>query len=960
MQLTPGLRIAARGLEWDVIDADPPPDPSIAEHRRVRLCCASGDLAGLEWDILHPLEPVTVLRADPDPRAPDSLRDWWLYHTAWLFDQVPGPATQAGRMTIEPYQQVPVRRALDMVRPRLLLADGVGLGKTIQAGLIAAELLVRRRAHRILVVTPPGPLLRQWEQEMRLRFGLRFAVLADAPSLREARARLEFGGNPFEATSLCLTSIDFAKSDQVLMELERTRWDLVIIDEAHHCAQPDSRRHLLARVLSRISDGLLLLTATPHDGNDAHFAALMALLDPSLVDGAGRLVGTAYRRHVVRRLKSHIRDPRTGLPLFRERRVQPVRVMVDADPVCAFHKALSDLVLPRLRTPRDTRHLTDALAFVTLLKRSLSTLAACVATLRVVAARLGATDSLARRRERQRALRAWCRRVARYGVLSAAEESAVASLEAEEMATSLDAATAEALNALIAAGEAAIPLDPKLQALRQEIRLIRLEQPNANVLVYTEYAESQRAAAMALAELGGIVLTIAGTDTEAERTGAAEQFAEQDGIVLISTDALAEGLNLHRRCRHLIHLDLPYNPNRLEQRNGRIDRYGQVHDPDIRYCYLVGTFEERLLLKLIEKYEAARVCLDIMPDTLAVSSATGGLREPIFAGGTDDLFAGLPRLVQSLDQAAEDTASEAWRDLLREIDHAFKAFEDMAVRHGWLGGGPTGDPTDPVTEAPLGLTVHTFVAAALPDGKVPGSWATDLHALPGFDGTTNTVRLTDDPDRLHDRLYPGRAHPLTRRVIARLRAGRTGQVAAARGEVSLIATYAVETGDGRFRTLFALRQYPDGRIVDEPDWLRHADRPSMVADWDTDFAPWAGGPALDRAAGAAADRAVATHAAAEARRAEKAELEVAAWLRRRADEICGPAPKPGTGDLFAAARPVIAAAPETRLARCAADPDQPDATRQAAAEVLAIFAARPRPCASEMRLRKLGLLLLHP
>ncbi len=240
-------------------------------------------------------------------------------------------------MAIEAYQRVPLLRALEMVRPRLLLADGVGLGKTIQAGLIAAELIVRRRAHRILVVCPPGPLLRQWEQEMRLRFGLRFTPITDSASLREARRGLELGGNPFDATALCLTSMDFAKSDRVLAELERASWDLVIIDEAHHCtggAGPgeDSQRRLLAEVLARSGDGLLLLTATPHDGHDPHFASLIALLDPSLVDGSGRLLGTAYRRHVVRRLKSHIRDPITGAPLFRERVVVPVRVDVTDAP----------------------------------------------------------------------------------------------------------------------------------------------------------------------------------------------------------------------------------------------------------------------------------------------------------------------------------------------------------------------------------------------------------------------------------------------------------------------------------------------------------------------------------------------------------------------------------------------------------------------------------------------------
>ena len=247
-------------------------------------------------------------------------------HRAHVLNALPGATSfvvrEPGRIRVEPYQLVPLMRALDMPRPRLLLADGVGLGKTIQAGLIAAELIARRRAHRILIVAPSGPLLWQWEQETRLRFGLKFTLVTNAAELWEIRRAHELGANPFDAVSLCITALDFAKQDHVLEELERSAWDLVIIDEAHHCvgysqmSQENTYRRRLAEVLARRSDGMLLVTATPHDGHDAHFASLIALLDPSLVDGAGGFVGRDYRRHVIRRLKSHIRDPHTGAPLF--------------------------------------------------------------------------------------------------------------------------------------------------------------------------------------------------------------------------------------------------------------------------------------------------------------------------------------------------------------------------------------------------------------------------------------------------------------------------------------------------------------------------------------------------------------------------------------------------------------------------------------------------------------------
>ncbi len=305
------------------------------------------------------------------------------------------------------------------------------------------------------------------------------------------------------------------------------------------------------------------------------------------------------------------------------------------------------------------------------------------------------------RRERERALRAYRRRLLRFGVLGHGDESDLADLEADGMAASLQrfaatellqltksTATVEALDTLIALGEAAAPIDPKLQAVRQEIRTIRAAHPATNVLIYTEYADSQTALARALRDgIDGEILSINGSDSEAERTRIAECCAEQDGIVLISTDLLAEGLNLHQRCFNLIHLDLPYNPNRLEQRNGRIDRYGQERDPQIRYLYLAGTFEERLLLHLIRKYEKARAHLTFMPETLAVTADGDGSGSGLIAGFAEqqaNLFDDELVEIRTIDREAEAANADAYQDVLREIDRAFAGFDRSAVRYGWL------------------------------------------------------------------------------------------------------------------------------------------------------------------------------------------------------------------------------------------------------------------------------------
>jgi hypothetical protein len=256
---------------------------------------------------------------------PAPLPNWLAYHQAFLLEQAFGmdaiSAVQPGRLRIEPFQLVPVLRAIRMTRVRLLLADGVGLGKTIQAGLLLTELIARRIAHRVLIVSPSGPLLDQWEMEMSHRFGLRFQVI-NRQALDDVRRSAELGAIPFDHISLGLASIDFLKQEKVLEELDRSSYDVVIIDEAHHCMgvtgddHDASQRRKLAEVLARRSDSLILATATPHDGNDSSFASICELLDPSLVDGRGSLRGDRYRQHIVRRLKKHILTE-TGGPVSR-------------------------------------------------------------------------------------------------------------------------------------------------------------------------------------------------------------------------------------------------------------------------------------------------------------------------------------------------------------------------------------------------------------------------------------------------------------------------------------------------------------------------------------------------------------------------------------------------------------------------------------------------------------------
>ncbi len=930
MLVTTGTRVSVRGLLWDVVERQP-----LGAQDRLRLRCASDDLSGLEWDFLHPREAVQPVRAALDPEQPAPLASWRLFHEACLLEQVPGARAimlaQPGRLTIEPYQLVPLMRALELPRPRLLLADGVGLGKTIEAGLIAAEWIARRRAHRILIVAPAGPLLRQWAQEMRYRFGLDFTVLADAAALRDERRAMALGGNPFGNRAFILTAIDFAKQETVLEELERVSWDLVIIDEAHHCVASTATtnreatlRRRLAEVLARQTDGLLLLTATPHDGYDPHFASLIALLDPGLVDGAGGLDGLAYRRHVIRRLKSHIADTATHRPLFHDRVIIPVPIRSDDAAVGRFHRALAALVEPRISKGAGTRTFADALAFVSLLKRSVSTIAACVQTLRVVADRYAGladqAETAAIRRDRQRTLRAYRRQALRFGVLDSQAETDMDRLEAEDIAADLHAtgAVVDTLRHLIELGEAARSADPKLAALVTELRLIRATEPNANVLIYTEYADSQAEAVRVLRATSGIhgaILTIGGQDSEEARTLAAERCATEDGLILVSTDSLAEGLNLQQRCHHLIHLDLPYNPNRLEQRNGRIDRYGQALPPEIRYLCLAGTFEERLLLRLIAKYEKARAHLTFMPDTLGLTAPEDQLGRGLLMGLAEEqisLFPDKPAPLRTLDLAAGADQTEAYRDLLHEIDRAYEGFDRLAARHGWFAGqGLNAGAAQMAMATKAGQTAARDAARVdLPDflsratnGPLEPARCTKVHRT-GSNRLFNPVihgsgDSTSADHALTDGALAGRVHPAVRQTISMIRRVGDNRVSVTRGDqLALLLTYSIDISGPRhlaLRRVIAVLLTEHGAAVtlDTPDqWLPFGDpdrtlhRPDA---WRL-FSTWA--PARMHEAEAAAAAAMGVIDAAfiaeqqATQQAERTRLDE--WLERRADRLCGP------------------------------------------------------------------------
>ncbi len=1028
-----------------------------------RLRGLENEVLGKEIEILVPFESVSPVYSEIQPEKATSLRNWLVYHQAFLLEQALGTnailSVQPGRLRIEPYQIVPVMRAIQMSRPRLLLCDAVGLGKTIQAGLVITELMARRLAHRLLVVSPAGPLLEQWKTELWERFGLRVAPI-DRDKLEEIRKQTELGANPFDHIPLGLVSVDFLKQERVLDQVERTNYDIIIIDEAHHCMdlgksvdREDSQRRKLAEVLARKCDSLLLLTATPHDGNDRSFASIIELLDPSLVDGRGILRGERYKSYAVRRLKKHIKtiDPDTGKEIdkFKEREVTPIPVKAskkDNPNFVELQKLLLDLVAPQLRRAFRNKKYDDVLSFISLLKRSVSTAEACRRTLETVSDRFSRllsdeAESNESLRQRRKTIRDYNRKLERFGTVSYDEEQEQQELEAVDIAQQFIelerdikkgsrelkriTSVVEAMEELLDLAEAATSEDPKISRLISEIEKIRAEEPGANIIIFTEYTDSQSAVIKALDDaksLKGKILSICGDDPDTKRSQVTDRFRHNDNLILVSTDASAEGLNLHDRCHHLIHLELPFNPNRLEQRNGRIDRYGQTKNPIVRYFYLKGTFEERILLRLIAKYERQRSMLTFVPNTLGLTTSMDATQERLLKGIMDEdtrLFEDAPVEFDFHNPDEDRLDDPSVKDLLEEIDRSLKGFEKATKLNTWLGDEGMNAEQRLTREADEArekgvrsgaVDIVRFVKdAVLLDGgdvvdaeagifhaTLPPGWNYGLDDLPGYDSSTRKMRLTTEIDIMRDAAgnsvgFLGRAHPLVRRALDRVRNisfggsderahdRRASAVKADFSEPHILFTFLgrISSNAGReYEQVIAVLANKNGGgetylSADQWEHFLSPEKAIQTTDvWKNHFEKW--GDAARKDAGTAAAGAFTPisrdYLKTRNTDLEKEKQQQIDWLKIRVEEITGSIAAPIQATLFGDT-PTSAWMRETdpvkRLAAFASDKSNPPSKCNEADTVLRIFRVRmkdidARSAFKEPEIIPIGLLMLMP
>jgi len=523
------------------------------------------------------------------------------------------------------------RHLLPQARLRFVLADDPGAGKTIMAGLLLKELKLRGVVDRTLVVCP-APLTVQWQDELLDKFDERFEVVSSS------QVRWQLGGNPWQHYPQVVTSLDFAKRDDVAPDLLRAEWDLVILDEAHKCAAytygeevKKTRRYVLAEELARRTERLLLLTATPHSGDPDRFVRFLALLDPDQFPSPELVrnqLAAPDSPYFLRRQKEDLVDE-AGRRLFVKRRVltQPFTLTPGEH---RLYRAVTDYISEYLGVPPPGSPAKAgnavALARTVLQRRLASSLGAIRSSLAKRAERLSSlADELEGMSQAEQSRR--LASLARTSVGgSAAGDDEVDYADADEdseerLVTEVSAAAhieglrreVNELRGLVAQAEEVIAAgeEAKLSALRgclARSELAELKDGRGKLLIFTEHRDTLHYLERYLTEWGYSVCTIHGGHPPAIRKAIQHEFrtARQ---VCIATEAAGEGINL-QFCHLMINYDLPWNPVRLEQRMGRIHRIGQSSDVVVFNFCATNTIEGKLLAKLHDKLEAMRADLD--------------------------------------------------------------------------------------------------------------------------------------------------------------------------------------------------------------------------------------------------------------------------------------------------------------------------------------------------------------
>jgi superfamily II DNA or RNA helicase len=557
---------------------------------------------------------------------------------AYLFD--PLLAVHTSVLEPLPHQITAVYGELLPRQPlRFLLADDPGAGKTIMAGLFIKELIVRGDLKRCLVICP-GSLVEQWQDELWDKFGLHFEIVT-RETIENSRS-----GNPFAEKNLVLARLDhLARNDDIVAKLQQTDWDLVVADEAHKMSAhyfggevKETKRYKLGKVIGSLTRHLLLMTATPHAGKEADFQLFMALLDGDRFEGRFRDgVHTTDTRDLMRRMVKEELLRFDGRRLFPERRAYSVEYTL-SDEEAYLYKEVTDYVrdemnrAERLKSEGEGRRgAVVGFALTVLQRRLASSPEAIYQSLKRRRKRL--EDRLREEQFRRRGAEAKAELAWKLTDLDEEDvetidegpDAEVEELEEEIVDEASAAQTIEELKAEISTLARLEELARKVRnsgtdrkweelsnLLQHQREMFDAEGARRKLIIFTEHRDTMNYLADRIRTLLGrpeAVVTIHGGMGREERRKTQEAFTQdKDVLILVATDAAGEGINL-QRAHLMVNYDLPWNPNRIEQRFGRIHRIGQEEVCHMWNLVAVETREGEVFKRLFDKLETQRQAL---------------------------------------------------------------------------------------------------------------------------------------------------------------------------------------------------------------------------------------------------------------------------------------------------------------------------------------------------------------
>lgn len=575
-EYAPGMRIELRDEEWMVQKIE----INNLGNKALHCIGISPLIKDKEAIFLTDLEEIKVIDPSETKLVPDTSEFFnrtKLYLESQWRQKIPTDNKlhigDEAAMDPMPYQLEPAQQALKHPRQRILIADAVGLGKTLEAGILMSELIARGKGKRILVVTAKS-MMNQFQKEMWNRFTIPLVRL-DSNRIHKIRSQLPSNYNPFFYYDKTIVSIDTLKRDiEYRTHLENAYWDIIVIDEAQNVAErgEHQQRNRLAKLLADRSDTMIMLSATPHDGRARSFASLMNMLDPTAIANPDDYTKDDIKGLCIRRFKQDVKNQVNGTFLERNFELEKCHASMLEE---AAYDVFSDMKLQM-----DENKKTGAgQLFKTSLEKSLfSSPAACIKSID----------------ERLNKLK--------------------------KKYTSEQIKDINLLEKLKASLEMILPKDfsryQKLISLLNDSNYGWTKATDDRVVIFTERIETMKFLVENLRKDLGLskdaVQEISGGMSDTVQQKIVEDFGREDSSirVLVASDVASEGLNLHYLSHRMIHFDIPWSLMVFQQRNGRIDRYGQKQRPDIRYLMIESDNKKihgdmRILEILVTKEEQA-------------------------------------------------------------------------------------------------------------------------------------------------------------------------------------------------------------------------------------------------------------------------------------------------------------------------------------------------------------------